>query len=450
GLYSAHWRVVSADGHPVAGTLPFSVGHGAPVTQASVTGYTPGWDAVLIRWAGYLGLSFAAGTLAFRRFVLPETLRTEAGVKLRLAHCQRVGWVLLVCAVLAALPLQARLDAGVGWGRALSPSTWWPTLASTRFGTLWAARLGLTVAALAMRRLGPGPLAVWGTFAACVGIMGTMSASGHAVSGPHPAWSIAMDTLHLAAATLWIGSLAGMGVGLGGVAAPGNREESAARYWETMRRFAPWGLGSVGVLVATGWSAASVNIPSRYAWVHTAYGQTLLLKLTAFLLMFGLAAHHWMRARRAPARRRRTIQRTIAIELGLGIAVFAVTSYLTNLPPASATPGPVNETATLPGGVRATLRIDPNEVGDNRFEVDLADRGGRPVTAIQQVTLTFTSLDMDMGAATVRLLPAGPGVYRAQGLYLTMAGRWRGHLHVLTADLSDWDTDFRFVVGQPQ
>ncbi|MCL6516374.1 copper resistance protein CopC, partial [Alicyclobacillus sp.] len=26
GLYSAHWRVVSADGHPVAGTLPFSVG----------------------------------------------------------------------------------------------------------------------------------------------------------------------------------------------------------------------------------------------------------------------------------------------------------------------------------------------------------------------------------------------------------------------------------------
>ncbi|MBX5437837.1 MAG: FixH family protein, partial [Alicyclobacillaceae bacterium] len=68
---------------------------------------------------------------------------------------------------------------------------------------------------------------------------------------------------------------------------------------------------------------------------------------------------------------------------------------------------------------------------------------------VQQVTLTFTSLDMNMGDDTVRLRPAGPGVFETEGMYLTMAGRWNVHLHVLTGSLTDVDLDFRIVTGVP-
>lgn len=37
GAYEIRWRVVSSDGHPVAGTIPFTVGDAAPLARPSAT-----------------------------------------------------------------------------------------------------------------------------------------------------------------------------------------------------------------------------------------------------------------------------------------------------------------------------------------------------------------------------------------------------------------------------
>ncbi|MFI8631649.1 copper resistance protein CopC [Microbacterium sp. NPDC077663] len=36
--YVVEWRVVSSDGHPISGTVPFTVGGGAPITSDDVAG----------------------------------------------------------------------------------------------------------------------------------------------------------------------------------------------------------------------------------------------------------------------------------------------------------------------------------------------------------------------------------------------------------------------------
>lgn len=448
GLYTARWRVVSADGHPVSGTIPFSVGQAASRAPVTSQGYVPGADMVAVRWGEYLGLSGAGGLLLFWWRVVPARLRDA--LWRRMHRARLVGLAVLTVSALADLPLQARLDAGVGWAQAFTPGVWWPVLTATRFGPLWgmgAAMVAVLWAAwVAGRRLG----AVWVTLFATAVCIAAKSASGHAAGATLPALSIPLDALHLAAATLWIGSLLGMVLLLSRLEpVVGDRHERIRLYWETMRRFAPWGITSVCVLAATGLYAALENIPTGYALAHTRYGQTLLVKLSVFALMLGLAGFHWIRAHGAGVGRRRSIQRTLAVELCLGAVVFAITSVLTNLPPAAAAPGPVAQTQTIGTNVQATLRIEPNVVGDNVFEVDLRNGAGGPVTSVQQVTLALSSLEMDMGTNTIRLEPAGPGRYRAQGLYLTMAGRWRAHLHVLTADLTDWDADYRFVTGNP-
>ena len=47
--YVIEWRVVSSDGHPISGTIPFTVGGGAPITSDDVAGETvPGDDGALL------------------------------------------------------------------------------------------------------------------------------------------------------------------------------------------------------------------------------------------------------------------------------------------------------------------------------------------------------------------------------------------------------------------
>lgn len=41
GSYEVRWRVVSSDGHPISGIIPFTVGDAAPVGEASAAGDAP-------------------------------------------------------------------------------------------------------------------------------------------------------------------------------------------------------------------------------------------------------------------------------------------------------------------------------------------------------------------------------------------------------------------------
>ena len=71
------WRVVSADGHPISGTLTFAVG--APSESVKAPTVDPPDDGVAValslsRWPAYAGLLLAVGLVWFATLLLPPGL----------------------------------------------------------------------------------------------------------------------------------------------------------------------------------------------------------------------------------------------------------------------------------------------------------------------------------------------------------------------------------------
>src|SRR5690606_29071990 len=69
GGYLLSWRVVSADGHPVGGTLDYAVGTAAPPAPVAHAAATPAGRMAAIwlgRWLGYVCLFACVGAALFR------------------------------------------------------------------------------------------------------------------------------------------------------------------------------------------------------------------------------------------------------------------------------------------------------------------------------------------------------------------------------------------------
>jgi putative copper export protein len=110
------------------------------------------------------------------------------------------------------------------------------------------------------------------------------------------------------------------------------------------------------------------------------------------------------------------------------LAVFA--GSLSPAPPAasSTSPGTSSSFVSQPqktGAYTARLTVSPDTFGKNTFTVALTDAQGKPVTGAA-VTITLTSLDMDMGVANTQLQATAntPGSYSGQ-TDITMAGHWQ-------------------------
>ncbi len=102
--------------------------------------------------------------------------------------------------------------------------------------------------------------------------------------------------------------------------------------------------------------------------------------------------------------------------------------------PPGAKPVPFTATVlTKDGKYAATLTVNPNRFGTNVFTVSVVDKStGQPATNIG-VTLYTTMLDMDMGTASVNLLPDGKGHFSTTG-DLAMAGSWQIRIQIRTPD----------------
>jgi copper transport protein len=459
GTYSVNWRVISADGHPVEGIIPFSIGAGKINSEAhgaSSHGYLPGADMLLIRWLMYLSMMCYLGLFFFHFFILPKKLSTLPEVQSRFSFILWITSAGIAISVILSLPLQTKIDANTTWVQAIHPQFLKTVISLTRFGHLWIIQAEIVLVLFFLGTLmakdlkGVKHLIYFGAGLLTIGLLISKSMSGHAASTTHPVLSITVDVLHMIAASVWLGSLLGLVLLIPRPFHSNANIEHRQLYWELLRRFSPWGAMSVLVLMLTGLYAALQQIPTVYALLHTNYGKTLFVKLGIFSCMLGLAVYHWLSGHFREGNLKRNLNKTIWIEFGLGIVVLAVTAILTNLPTAMSNPGPIAKTKTVPHGEIVTLRISPNIAGANVFVVELTDKSGKPDTDVQQVTLSFKSLDMTMGTDTVRLVPGKPGQYTAQGLYLNMGGHWNVHLHLLTNSFDDLDADFRLVVGSAE
>jgi copper transport protein len=425
GVYVVHWRVVSAvDGHATSGAFAFGVlvaptAAGQPAAEERES--SPAEAAA--RTIFLLGLLIALGAAA--AFVVAPsashtTFAAGAGVML-----SAVGVALLAVA-------QARV-AGVGLA----------VLTSTSIGQALVTR-AMSVAAMlvafaiawyasrrAMRRMQSTGVVL--IAAAAVAAMVAHSAAGHAAAGRWPVMStVAFHTVHIAAASVWLGGLAALLLGM--------RRSNPDVYARAFARFSTIAALGLAAVVVTGVVRSVHEIPRwRDLW-STQYGNIVLVKGVLLCAIAALGASNRFRNVALAAVNPRPLQRAAGIELGLAIFAAGAAGLLGTLaPPAAASPSAAIEVTGSDFGttVRATLRVTSDQPGPNRFTATIEDYDTGDRIDANRVRLRFTPID-DPGASPtfLDLSTAPDGGFAGAGTNLAFSGRWRINVLVERANNS--------------
>jgi copper transport protein len=213
GSYLASYRVVSADSHPVAGSIRFVVGNGPLGIGGGPSGTTKVDAAVatvlaIVHWLSFAGVGLVGGSwLIFS--VWPSGQRRRA-----IRRAIWTGWGFAAVGAVGEFLIQGPYAAGGGLSTALRGQLLDATL-HVNAGQLLSLRLvllgvlGAVLTALLADEERRRP--TWGTEAAAivgVGIVVTYAATGHSQSA-NPRWlAVLVDALHLTAMIVWLGGLA--------------------------------------------------------------------------------------------------------------------------------------------------------------------------------------------------------------------------------------------------
>ncbi|MEK0082616.1 FixH family protein [Benzoatithermus flavus] len=417
GSHVLSWRVRSADGHPVSGSLVLSVGH---VSRTAVAPSEAGtWPETLEPFAQalfYAGTLGAVGLVLFALLVRPPlsrpALATAAAVAL-------VGGAVAVLCRGCALSGKGPLDPEAllsGWASPLG----------FRIGS---ALLGLM---LLVATRGRQPWAILGLATA----LGAFPLAGHtAAAVPRWPWALAL-VLHVGFASFWLGALWPLFRLL--------RERPAAEAVVTVERFSRLATIAVPLLLAAGILLASHELDGPPALWTTRYGLLLSTKLAAVAALLALGTLNRQRLLPALAaggtNAAHALRRSIGAEIVCAGLVLLATAELsaTSPHPAASRVGDAAMQAARAltlneGGFRAVLRLEPGLVGPNRLDVTLTDAEGHPATALE-AELALERPEAGMAPLTRPLQAAGIGRFTAPDLLIPMSGRWRLTLSLLVSD----------------
>jgi copper transport protein len=485
------WRTTSAvDGHTTQGAVPFTYGLGqipqsVDVGLSGTPVYTPQPLAVFARALTFAGVAGLVGGLAFGPLVLGPALAAlpgrrgrrradgptpvEASATRALTTLGLVAAGLLIVGTALHAIAQAAEAAGVGPREALGEPLQRAML-GTRYGSIFGARLLLALALALLTPLAaarPTGRLRWVALALAAGLLLTLSLGSHAAAVPQlTSAAVALDWLHVGAASVWVGGLAQLCFLAATLTRlpPGRdiAEQPAAALALVVQRFSAM-LPVVAVIAVTGvvQSLIHVGLDVR-ALDATPYGQTLLLKVALVAAMGMLGIVHWrmvgprMRALAAVASRAtadalvRVGERfrwTALAETALGVAVLVATGLLTAQQPGrDAAVALRHVTATgRAEGTSFELTLTPGEAGLNRYELELSPAP----RAVEKVVLRATHQDMQMGEQEVELREVEPGRYVAEGGHLSMFGRWNVTPIVRVPGQSDARVDMAVRVDEP-
>lgn len=449
GTYAVSWRVVSEDGHPVGGSLVFSIGApGRPPPQLELGDPAVAAAIVAARIALFAGLFFGIGGAVFAAWIAPAGARAPARAALAAA------FLLGLAAAPLSLGLQGLDALGAPLGRLDEPVVW-ATGFSTRYGlTVPAALTALALGLVALAAL-PGPAVgaasrpaaairrrTAARILAAVAVVtagGGLAASGHAANA-EPHWLTRPAVfLHTAAVALWIGALAPLAVLL---ARRGEGDGAAA----ALARFSRWIPVALGPLLAAGVVLACVQVEAPAALWSTAYGGVLLVKLALVAGLLGLAAWNRLGLTRPalagePAARRRLV-RSIAAEAGLALAILAVAALWRFTPP----PRALAAAAAMPAEIHihaaramADVTIAPGRAGPVGVSIIVMTGDFGPLDP-KEMRLTLEN--PAAGIAPIRRAAVRPGagggppdgIWRVEDLTIPVPGRWSVRLDVLVSD----------------
>lgn len=445
------WRLVSADGHPIGGSLSFSVGQPSEVVDVPTTSADAGTDAPvtlsIARWIGYLGLLVATGTVLFAVAFLPGD-RAVDGARARLRAAARTAALVAAVAWCAAVPLVALYQLGLPWS-ALGDGTTWSALSAIEYAVPAAVVLGLALAAGALPLGVPGRRRAGLVLLGCGVALAAPAFTGHTRAASPEALVVGLDVLHLVAAAVWLGGLVAVALALGDLAA---RDDLGA---VVLARFSTWASGVLVVLAVSGTVVGWRVAGSWGALLDTGYGALLLVKVGLVLVAVAVAA--WNRfvllpRLRAVSRRRERrdaaglLVRTVVAEAGVLVAVLLVTGFLVDRSPepdaevtaAGATGGAAGGAAEVGsvqlGEISAEVTVDPLAVGPATVTITMTDADGEPVEGYAAPRISLSTTDLDLGDVALRNL--GPGTY-AGDVVLPTGGEWEAQVSLRTTEFDN-------------
>lgn len=422
GTHVLSWRVISADGHPVGGSLLFSIG--AP-SEPPVVSEAVDWPLRSAIWIGkiflYTGLFLGVGGAFALAWLAGEA---RAG--------QRFVTAAVLCGLVAA-PLSLGFQGLDALGAPLShlaQPVIWRTGLGTSFG--WTVLIALIALGLGLLSLaGPRVVARPFALAGLAGVGVALAASGHA-SAAEPQWlTRPLVFLHGIGIAFWAGALVPLGLALKG---------SSAYAAPFLRRFSRLIMPVVAVLAVAGVALAVIQVQTPVALVDTAYGRLLLVKLALLVFLFTLAAvNRWRLTASAEAGStevQRRLTRSIGVEILIVLAIFGVAAGWRFTPPpralaiAAAQPVSVHIHALQ---AMADLSIIPGHAGPVAASMIIMSGDFGPLDA-KEVTLVLSKPDSGIEPLKRAATKPGDGSWRVDNLVIPVPGRWTVRLDILVSD----------------
>ena len=450
GGYTATFRVISADGHPVSGGIVFGVGEGAGggKTVAELLAGQGSGPATSVAFGFARGTQFAAiaiglGALIFLLACWLPALREAAGAGAdwTAAADAFAGRARATIAAAAAAGVLSGAFALACQGATATGDTVWSAFApdvirevlETRFGVAWGAAtvLWLVAGGLALTRLARVPLAL-----AMAPLALLPSLGGHA-STQAPVWlNLPANAIHVLAMSAWVGGIAAILVSVRAATARLEPSDRTRLLAGSVARFSTMAGLAVAALLTTGVIQSIISVRTFPALLDSAYGRAVLIKAILFAALMGLG---WINRRRlvpalrsaaaataAPGRAGVLLRRTLRAEAALMLAVLGVTAALASYAPSVAeTAGPFS-TDTDIGPARLEVTVEPATVGANEMHLYLFDRRtGAQYDATKEITIAASLPGKDVAPIELDATKAGPGHYVVSGGSFSLAGDWR-------------------------
>jgi copper transport protein len=427
GTHLVSWRVVSADGHPVGGSLVFSIGASSSLPHAGTL------DAALVGvhrllWLAklglYLGLFVGVGG-AFSRAIL-----TARGDLPRLAERIIAGAILVgAVATVAHVCLQGLDLLDRPLAEATAPESWAAGLSG---GAGLLALLALLSQSLAFASfVADGRARRFLTASAMVALGLALASTGHAANAPPQAVTRPAVFLHVVSIAFWIGALLPLGWLF--AVAHADRRLALVRF----SRAIPW---SVVLLVLAGVALACIQLKTFRALWTTAYGAILSLKLGLVAALLAVAA--WNRYRLTPLlltgqrSAERRFGQTVGLELVLVVAILCLVGGWRFTPPPRALHP--EQAATLPvhmhgPGAIADLEVTLDRGTPSAIMLRLTKDGRTPLDA-REVVLLLDNPGEELEAIKRTAERRADGTWSITGLSLPSAETWRLRIDVLVSD----------------
>ncbi|WP_084101060.1 copper resistance CopC/CopD family protein [Nocardioides luteus] len=420
GTYVVAWRAVSADGHPISGSLTFAVG--APSLSVAPPPSTEPSRATavihgVLQFFQYAALLLVVGLVWFRGLILGGHSIGEHRVPdraiTRVQRVQILAGMVAVVALVALAPASGALQSESGPGAMLTFDAWSPASVGKEWLSALVGIVGVA-AALALRER-PRLAAAAGLVAICAPAL-----VGHS-RAVVPAWLVtATDIVHLVAGALWLGGLVGLALTLPLI----TRRGSLAA--EVVTRFSTLAAASLAALAVSGVLMGWRILGSWTNLLNSTYGTLLMTKVALVVAVAVMAAGNRLlvlpRVRQAAGHDDTVeagsmLRRAVLMEAGVLVVVLGVTGFLVDQPPqagavstgsgTAAVAQTNTQAAELGDDHRVYATLTPAGPGPNVLRLQIQDAAGEPVEAAAVPTAKLRSGDVDLGSLALKSVGAG-------------------------------------------